>query len=149
MLMSFKYSTGFKNDVLDTGSVKATFADMVIIVYSGAVPATADEATGSAVPLLTFTDGGGAGGLDLAASAASGVIEKLSTQTWQGVAVADGTPSFFRAETSSDDQSASTSYKRIQGTVGVTGADLNMSSATIVNGDTYNLDYFVLEFMNG
>lgn len=146
--MAFKYSTGFKNAVLDTGSVKATFSGMVIRVYSGAVPATADAASAGTL-LVTFSDSGGAGGLDLAAAASGGVLEKLGTQTWQGDAAADGTPTYFRAETSSDSQAESTTLKRIQGTVGVTGADLNMSSPSVTNGDTYHLDYFVLEFLGG
>lgn len=150
----FKYSTGFKNAVLDNGSLKSEFENMTVKLYSGAIPATADaEETGD---LLCVISGPAGANLELATLAVAGQIEKLSSQAWSGTgtsaAGADpGTAAtHFRAETSSDDQSESTTLKRIQGTVGTTGGyDLQMSNANIIEGDTYTIDYFVMEFLGG
>lgn len=151
----FKYSTGFKDACLDTGSVKSEFENMVIKYYDGPVPAASATAASPADAaetgtLLCTITGPAAANLDLAAAAAGGSIEKLSSQVWSGTAVADGTATHFRAETSSDTQAESATEKRIQGTIGTTGGyDMQMSSATIVDGDTYTIDYFTLEFLGG
>ena len=146
--MAFKYSTGFKNAALDTGSIKSQFETMKIKLYDGAIPATANDAEAGTL-LCTFT-GPADVDLDLADNAADGQITKLSSQVWSGVAAATGTATHFRAETSTDDQTESTTQKRIQGTVGTTAAyDMQMSSTAITSGDTYTLDYFVLNFLGG
>ena len=144
----FKYSTGFKNAALATASVKSEFENMVLKLYGGDIPATADAA--EAGTLLCTITGPAAANLNLAAAAAGGQIEKLSSQTWSGVAVATGTATHFRLETASDNQTESTTQKRIQGTIGVTGGfDLQMSSTSIASGETYTIDYFVLAFLGG
>lgn len=146
----FKYSTGFRNAVLDTGSVKGTFDGGFLKVYSAptAVPASADAAIGDAVLLVTFSDNAGAGGLNLATAAASGSIAKLSSQTWKGTAAATGTAAFFRYVQTGDTGALSTTAKRIQGTVGVAGADMNLSSTSITSGASYTLDYFAMTFLD-
>jgi hypothetical protein len=150
--MSFQYSTGFKNASLDTASLKGTFDGGFIKVYSAptGAPATADAALPSdAVLLVTYSDDGGAGGLSLAAAAASGAISKLSTQTWKGTAAATGIGAFFRYVRTGDTGALSTTDKRIQGTVGVSGADLNVSSTTFTATNEYMLDFFSLTFLGG
>lgn len=150
--MAFKYSTGFKNAVCDTGSVKDTFDGGFIKVYSAptAIPATADAALPSdSVLLCTFSDASGAEGLYLAAASVAGTISKLSTQVWSGEAAATGTPAFFRYEQTGDSGALSTTEKRIQGNIGVTGADMNLASLTMTDGVTYTLDFFSLTFFGG
>lgn len=150
--MAFKYSTGFKKAICDTGSVKATFAGGVIKVYSAptALPADADAALPSdSVLLCTYSDDDTGDGLDLAAAAVGGTISKLSTQVWKGTAVATGTPAFFRYVQSGDTGTLSTTAKRIQGTVGTSGADMNLSNATMTSGSEYVLDFFSLTFLGG
>jgi len=52
--MAFQYSTGFKNAVLDTGSLKSEFENMVIKLYGDSIPATADAAeTGTLLCTIT------------------------------------------------------------------------------------------------
>ena len=144
--MAFKYSTGLRNDILDTGSLKSLLADGYLKVYSGTPPATADAALGSAVLLNTYSDDdqGSPNGLDLDAAAAGGAIGKLAAQTWSGTAVESGTASFFRYVKSGDDGTLSTTQLRVQGTVGGAGADMFVQSETIVNGVLYTVDYFSL-----
>lgn len=144
--MAFQYSTGLRNDILDTGSLKALLADGYIKLYSGTVPANADAALGSAVLLNTYSDDdqGDPNGLDLDTAAAGGAIGKLAAQTWSGTAVASGTASFFRYVKTGDDGTLSTTQLRVQGTVGGAGADMFLQSTSIVEDVLYTIDYFSL-----
>lgn len=150
--MAIKFSTGLKNAILATGSLKSQFDDGYIAVYSGAVPADADAALGAAVLLNTYSDNGqapGAGmGLDLDASAASGAISKPVAQVWKGTSVAGGTASFFRFYKTGDSGNSSTTDLRIQGTVGGAGADMFVQSTTFANTTEYTIDYFSVAVPN-
>lgn len=144
--MALSFSTGLKNDLLDTGSLKTLFDDGYIRIYSGTVPANADAALGGAVLLNTYSDadqGVGAGqGLDLDAAAAGGAISKAPAQVWSGTAVATGTGAFWRYVRSGDSGNSSTTELRMQGTVGGAGADLFVQSTTFTSAVLYTLDYF-------
>ena len=76
------------------------------------------------------------------ADAISGILEKLSTQTWSGAAVASGVASYFRHVLDSDSGTLSTSEPRIQGSVGTAGADLNFNTVNFVLGATYSISTY-------
>ncbi len=144
--MALKFSTGFKNQLLDTGSLKSIFDDGYIIVYDGTEPASADDAIGAVNALVKYSDNGaaeGAGnGLDLEASASNGAIAKASAQTWKGTATATGTGTWFRFYKAGDTTASSTTDARIQGTVGGAGADLFLSSTSFTDTLEYSIDLF-------
>lgn len=146
--MAFQYSTGFKNELLDTGSLKSIFDDGFIAVYAGTVPANADAALGGATLLNIYSDNAqtpGVGtGLDLEATAVGGVISKASAQVWKGTASATNTATFFRFYQLGDTGALSTTEPRIQGTVGGGGADLFVTSTTYTSAVEYTLDAFSL-----
>jgi hypothetical protein len=151
--MALSYSTGFKNAVLATGSVKATFDDGYIRVYAAsAIPADADAALVGTTTLVTYSDndqGIGAGqGLDLDTTAVNGAIAKAVGQTWSGTSVAAGTGLFWRYIRSTDTGGASTTEVRIQGTIGGAGADLLVQSTSFSNTTLYTLDFFSLSIPN-
>ena len=69
--------------------------------------------------------------------AVAGVLSKETTD-WYGVAVATGTAGWFRVYSdSSDTKGTSTSYKRLDGSVSTSGAELNLSSTAITSGGTF------------
>jgi len=107
--MAFKFSTGFKNAVLVTGSVSGTLTDGFINIYAGDVPADANASIGAATLLCTISDNGGVDGLDFEAAAVDGVLSKLSSQTWKGENAATGTAAFFRYVMTGDTGGSSTS----------------------------------------
>lgn len=111
---------------------RAIFRNGRINLYTGAQPATADTAA-SGTLLCTYTlDGGGSVGLTWDEPAA-GVISKSSTEAWQGTAVATGTAGWFRYYEEGDDPSLlSTVFARFDGAVATSGAELNLSSTSIV-----------------
>ena len=77
--------------------------------------------------------------------AAAGIIAKAAGETWQDAGLAAGTAGYFRLVANPTDNGAlSTALPRIDGSVGTSGADLNMSSTSISVGSTYTIDTFQL-----
>lgn len=108
-----------RNAELD--ALTALMASGKIKIYSGTEPATPETALSGNTLLATLTFGGTAFG-----GAASGVIT-ANAITSDSSADATGTATFFRA-TKSDDT------VMWQGTVGTSGADLNLATTSIVAG---------------
>lgn len=99
-------------------------ANAVIKVWTGSVPATCATADTGTL-LVTFA--GNAGGFGSAASqvlTASAVANATASGT--------GTAGYFRIYPSS----ATTTNAVVQGTVGTSGTDMILTSATITNGQT-------------
>lgn len=101
-------------------------------IYTGAQPATADMAATGTL-LCTYTlDGAGSNGFRWD-EPVTGTISKLSTETWQGTALATGTAGYFIYYEEGDDPSlVSTLFARFTGAVATSGAELNLSSTSIV-----------------
>jgi hypothetical protein len=140
--MALQFSTGLKDAVLDTGSVKSTFDGGFIKIYTGTPPATADAALAGNTELVKYSDSGGAGGLNLDTAAVDGALPKAPAQTWQGTAGNTGTASFFRYWQTGDADGLSTTAVRMQGTVGGAGADLYVASTSFADTTVYTLDLF-------
>ncbi len=67
--------------------------------------------------------------------ASAGVISKVASETWSGNAVATGTASFFRIRGNGDTGTgASTTAIRIDGSIGTSGADMNVGSLAVTAG---------------
>jgi hypothetical protein len=141
--MSAKFSTGLRDHMLGTGSFKGAMDGCTLKIYSGTVPATADAALGGATLLCTVSNDATATGLTFA-TPTGGAISKTGSETWRGVNAASGTASFFRLEEAADDGSSSTSFKRAQGVVASAGAQLNLSSVSLISGESQLVSYFNL-----
>lgn len=107
-------------NALATDLITDIGASAKILIYAGTPPANAGAALGSNTLLATLT------GANPFGTASNGVIT-AGTITDDSSADADGTASFFRLATSGDTVLA-------QGTVGTSGADLNLNSTSIVTG---------------
>lgn len=139
--MSLKLSTGLRNKLLDTGSLKSIFAAGFIKIYSGSAPADADAAVTGTL-LCTISISGGGTGINFDTAAVGSVLSKLSSETWSGTNAATGTATYYRHVAAGDDGTSSTTQARIQGTVGVVGADMNLSSVSLVSGNPQTVDYY-------
>jgi hypothetical protein len=72
---------------------------------------------------------------------AAGVLSKSGV--WSGVAGADGTPGYFRiARSAADATGASSTARRIDGSISTSSADLNINPNVSVNGVTLTIDTF-------
>lgn len=141
--MSLKLSTGLRNKLLDTGSLKSIFAAGFIKIYSGSAPADADAAVTGTL-LCTISISGGGTGINFDTAAVGGVLSKLGSETWSGTNAATGTATHYRHVAAGDDGTLSTTQARIQGTVGVVGADMNLSSVSLVSGNPQTIDYYAM-----
>jgi hypothetical protein len=133
--MGIKISTGLANAMLSGGGMRTALDGMVMRIYSGVEPQTADDALGAAVLLVTITGGGdGSTPLTFETNAVDGVLSKNSGQVWEGTAVANGTATFCRLAPTADAGGFSTTAVRIQGDAGLAGRFLNLTSTAIVTG---------------
>lgn len=111
--------------------------------YNSAVVA----ATGSVTATFSPFAGGvaDANGLQLA-KPSSGVIAKPSTAVWSFAGVAIGTAGWFRMKGSVLDAGALVSgepyYARLDGSIGTSGADMNLSNLAITVGSPNTIDTF-------
>lgn len=143
-----KRSTGFRNAMLSTGAIPA-LNGKVIKLYSGPVPASADEALPSTALLLaTITVNDGGTGLTFA-TPAGGQVTKSTSEVWSGTVTANGTASFFRMEDAADSGAASTTAVRIQGTIGLDGADMNFGTTALITGNLRQINVFVISVSAG
>lgn len=150
--MAISVSTGLRTAMLDTGSFKSLFDGGEIRIYSGTPPADADQAVtiGGGVALLCTIslNGAGGGGLNFDTAASGGVITKAPAQTWSGTNVASGTAAWYRHVPTSATNNFSTTERRIQGTIGVAGQDLNFSSVNLTSGAVQTINHYTINLPN-
>ena len=125
-------STGLRVAMLAGPGVKPSMDGSEIRIYGGIRPAAADDSLGAAVLLCTVRLGGSTGIVFDATT--SGLLTKPSGDTWTGNNVASGTATWFRIVQPADTGAASTTAPRIQGSVGVVGADLNLDTVALISG---------------
>lgn len=125
------------------------FANGILEIYSGSQPADADTAE-SGTKLLRITVSSGAvtpgvatNGLDFDAPS-GGVLSKAAAETWSGVGLATGTAGWFRFYTNMYHTGSGTSKVRFDGSVSTSGAQLNLSSLSIVEAATTTIDTFTV-----
>ena len=138
-----KISTGLADAMMnDTGATAAlNNAELELRIFSGPEPLTADAALADETLLVTIQVNGG-GGMQFA-FANEGTIMKDIDQSWLGNVIATGTPTYYRLCQKTDDNSASTTKVRVQGSVGVTG-DLKLGTTTLATGNPQSIDFYQL-----
>jgi hypothetical protein len=134
------------------GSLKDIFKDGVLKIYNGTQPTSADDGLGGATALVTiteasatFTPGAVAAGLEFGVASA-GVLSK-SSAVWSGTVASSGTASWFRLYANATDAGGADTtyiYPRIDGSVGTSGKDINMSSVSLVAASTTTIDTFAI-----
>ena len=133
--MSIQFSSGLRDHLLISGSFKSALDGGVIRIYAGTMPATANADSSSLTVLCTISLDATGTGLTWGSTVTAGILSKNTTEVWRGLIVNTGTATFFRFMASSDTGAASTTDKRVQGTIGLVGADLNFSNVNLVAGD--------------
>jgi hypothetical protein len=131
--MALSYVDTLRHTMLDTitTDIDAGAGAGTLRIYDGSVPADADTALSGNTLLaqLTMTDP--------SAGAASGGDWTASTITADSSADNTGTASFFRILDSD-------ANVVLQGTVGTSGADLNLNSVSITAGDNVSVSSLVI-----
>lgn len=142
--MSLKLSTAIRAAMLATGSLRSALAAGEIRIYSGPEPASVDSAISPSNLLLVTIRTDVDGGLTFEAAAPGGTLTKSLSEIWQGTVVAAGAATFYRFVLPSDTGVASTTAPRIQGNVGIVGADLNLSNTALVIGAIQKLEAYAI-----
>jgi hypothetical protein len=146
--MTVRLSTGLRNNLAGNTGFGATFDNGVIYIYSGPQPLTADSAVSGTLLGKVTVDGGAfafgtaTNGLGFDAPA-SGVVSKAAAENWKFTGIAAGTAGWFRLMgNASDNLGASTTLPRMDGSIGVSGADLNLSNISIAVDAPNTIDVF-------
>lgn len=144
--MTLRLSTKLRDNLAGSTGFAATFANGVIEVYSGSQPATADAAvTGTLLGTVTlasgaFTPGTATNGLTFAA-ASGGAVSKTGVWSFNGVAA--GTAGWFRLKGNAVDAGGiSTVLPRLDGSIAVSGGNLNLSNVSIEVAAPTTVDSF-------
>jgi hypothetical protein len=137
--MAIRLSTGTRNFILDSGLNTLFDTDGAINIYTGTIPADADADVGAGTLLATLTFSSNWIG------AASAGVMTLAAITSDTNVDASGTAAWFRMYDVSEGVTGSSSTKkRIDGTVGTSGADLNFDTVTFVAGGTAAISSFTI-----
>ena len=146
--MTVRLSTGLRNKLAGTTGFGSSFADGVIYIYSGPQPLSADNAvSGTLLGIvsqdgLPFTFGSTTNGLNFDAPVA-GVVQKAVADVWKFDGIAAGTAGWFRLMANAvDNLGSSTTLVRMDGSVGTSGADLNLSQISVAIGAPNTIDVF-------
>ena len=146
--MTLRHSTGLRNNLAGSTGFAATFANGIIEVPTGTQPTSADAAaTGTLLGTITlasgaFTPGNATNGLTFA-TAADGAVSKSGVWSMNGIAPG-GTAGWFRLKGNAlDNDLLSTTLPRLDGSIAVSGADMNLSNITIAVGAPTTVDSFV------
>jgi hypothetical protein len=142
--MTLHVSTGLRNAILTTGSLKSQLDGGFIKIYAGSIPTDADQTLGSAVLLTTISVSSGGTGLTMATPATGGALTKTTSEVWSGVNAASGTAAFWRFVKTGDTGILSTTDLRLQGVASTSGTELVMTSLALSIGGTQNIDYFTI-----
>lgn len=133
MASNLKYSAVLKN-AQQAAITSTAGANAVIDIYSGSQPASPDTAVGAQVLLATL-----ACSATLAPAPASGLLTLNAISNGTGTAGAStGTvATWFRLVTSGG-------TAHVDGTVGITGCDMNLNNTNIATGQTVSVSSFTL-----
>lgn len=145
--MSLRLSDALRNKLLDggaAGGIKNGLNLGFINIYTGAQPASANTgATGTLLGTVSV-NGDGVTGLGFDA-AANGVISKAVAQAWKFTGLAAGVAGWFRFYEAGDTPTNTDATKsRLDGAVGTSGAELNLSNVTIAIGQVNTVDAFTV-----
>ncbi|UOF79313.1 structural protein [Caudoviricetes sp.] len=136
-----KVSTGLRNAMMVTGSMKSQLDNGFIKIYRGTIPLDADASVNDADRLVTISLNSTATGLTINTVATNGTATK-ATGTWSGLNILTDTASFWRFVSSTDTGVSSTTQPRLQGNATTAGGELVMTSLSIISGGTTNIDFF-------
>ena len=119
------------------GSFKGIFRDGVIRIFSGTQPTTADDAeTGSFLCEVSlssgaFTPGSSTNGINFGQTA-NGTIHKAVGEIWSGINVATGVAGWFRLYANDRTAGANADLIRMDGACATSGAQINLTSTSLV-----------------
>jgi len=145
--MTIRLSTGLRDGMLNATGMKEAFTNGVLYLYTGAQPASADNAVSGTLLVIiskdegAFAFGNASNGLNLAVPS-GGVVAK-NADNWLGNGITDGTIGWFRLMGNpADALGSSTSLPRLDGSVANSGADLNLGNIIVTAAAPFGVNTF-------
>jgi hypothetical protein len=151
--MAYRLSSGIRTALLSAGGVGTggTGGLMTLLdggcmdIFTGSQPASADYVeTGTKLARISSTSGtifaGCTNGLRFG-TAAAGVIP-LTTPAWTGLVLTTGVAGWFRFYGTTGTSGTSATTWRMDGNIGVSGADLNLSHTNLTADSTLTIKTF-------
>ena len=135
-----KYSEGARNGMMVGDSLSGLITGSVIRLYSGAVPPSPNDGIGSSDVLCVISVDDNGTGIGFEPTAVGGVLRKLTSQAWRGTNLMSGTATYFRIVDPADSDGVSTTAVRVQGSIGVGGADLNLDDVALILDAVQTID---------
>jgi hypothetical protein len=144
--MAIRLSTGLRSALLGgtggTQGLKNILDGGVLDIFTGAQPASADSVeTGSKLVRISSTSGVGVSDGLRFGTASSGVLP-LTTPTWQGAVILAGVAGWARFYGTGGTSGTSSTEKRLDMSVGVSGADLNLTHTSLALDTTLTIKTF-------
>lgn len=150
--MALKFSIGLVNALAATSSYKAALeggAGFLIDIYSGSRPGDPNDPP-SGTKLVTISLGGTGDGMSFEnAAPTDALLKKKASETWSGTVIANGVATWYRLRKTTDAGASSTTETRIDGTVGTSGADINLTSTNMVTGAPFTVSSYAIELTRG
>jgi len=144
--MALRIGTGTRNKLLagasGTGGLKAILDGGFMDIFTGSQPASADYVeTGTKLIRISSTSGVGVNDGLRFGTAAAGVLPR-TTPAWTGAVSVAGVAGWFRLYGTGGTSGTSATADRIDGAVGVSGADLNLSHTNLVVDSVLTISTF-------
>jgi hypothetical protein len=140
--MAFRLSTGLRTGLLGTWGFKELMDNGWLDIYTGSQPTHPDYVeTGTKLVRISSTCGAGVDDGCKFGTAGTGVLP-IGGVAWQGVVLADGVAGWARYYASSGtggQTGTSGTAIRFDLSVGVSGADLNLSHTSLTTGATLTI----------
>jgi hypothetical protein len=145
-MCAIRLSTGIRNCLLGgtagTQGLKNILDGGVLDIFTGAQPVNADAIeTGSKLVRISSTSGSGISDGLRFGTAGTGFIP-LTVPTWQGAVILAGVAGWARFYGTGGTLGASTIEKRMDMSVGVSGADLNLTHTSLALDTTLTIKTF-------
>lgn len=144
--MAIRLGTGLRNQMLNgiagTGGLKTILDGGYLDIFTGAQPASADHVeTGTKLIRISSTSGTAASDGLRFGTAANGAIP-LTVPVWSGVVSVAGVAGWARFYGTAGTSGTSGSALRMDMSVGVSGADLNLSHTSLVVSSVLTISTF-------
>lgn len=146
--MALRISTALRNAMVGESTIKESLNGGWIEIYTGSQPSNADyiETAGATKLAIISSTCGAALGDGLQFGTASTGVLPITTPAWQGVVLASGVAGWFRFYGSDGSvygcHGSNGTAIRMDGAVGVAGADLNLSHTSLTLGTTLTITKF-------
>ena len=143
--MALRLSSGLKLGIMGTSTIKEMLNGGVLDLFTGSQPASSDYIeTGTKLVRISTSAGTHAtAGLLFGTSSSTGTLPK-SASDWKGTVSVGGIAGWFRFYGTGGTTGTSGTARRVDGAIGVSGADLNLTHTSLDKDSTLTVNTFSL-----